>query len=90
MNVVNVYNKKGSIIQAVNFGSVMADPNVLNDAYIMDLSRATILKYNKSTNKVENAMQADIMDYANSKSDYSSLLLISESSVVKTALILGK
>ena len=90
VNVVNVYNKKGSIIQAVNFGSVMADPNVLNDAYIMDLSRATILKYNKSTNKVENAMQADIMDYTNSGSDYSSLLLISESSVVKTALILGK
>lgn len=86
-NYVNVYEKRGSVLQVLDTAVDIASPNADIDANIMDISQATTWRYNREKNIVESGKQSDIIGYANTHSDYSTLIMLGSQSVVNTILI---
>ena len=86
-NFVNVYEKRGSVLQVLDTAVDITLPDANIDANIMDISRATIWRYNREKNIVESGKQSNIIGYANTHSDYSTLIMLGSQSVVNTILI---
>ena len=77
MIYANVYERKGSVVNVVLPGvNIESKEDVAINSALIDISKASIYRYNKELEKVEKATADDVLDYVNAGSGYSGLLMV--------------